>query len=111
MKSRVLPLILGAAILASIPLFHNEASAQADTSTGTPELPVGKDVIVTLDPTSNSRKELTKEIQLYSGFSNHDTVEGKLIHINSEWVVLKAQAGVDENWIPRDKVLMLHANN
>ena len=108
MKSRVLPLVFGAAILASIPLWHTEASAQENSLAEGPKLPIGRAVIVTLDPRSNSRNELSKEIRRYAGFSHHDTVEGTLVHMDAEWLILKA--GVDENWIPRDKVLLLHAN-
>lgn len=110
MKSRVLPLVFGAAILASIPFWHSEASAQSDPIADGPKLPIGRSVIVTLDPKSNSRAELTKEMRRYAGFSHHDTIEGTLLHIDPEWIVIKAAAGVDENWIPRDKVLLFHAN-
>ena len=108
MKNRVLPLILGAAILASIPFWNTEASAQPDPVSERPKPPIGRTVLVTLDPKSNSRSERSKEIRRDAGFSHHDTVEGTLLHMDAEWLVLKA--GVDENWIPRDKVLLLHAN-
>lgn len=111
MKSRFLPLILSAAVLASIPLWNTGASAQSasETADSSPKPPIGKSVTITLDARSNSRSELSQDIRRYSGFTHHNTVEGTMLHMDSEWLVLKD--GIAENWIPRDKVLMIHARN
>lgn len=109
MKTRLLPLICGAAILATIPFWNTNASAQPDSSTGRSGLkpPINRNCIVTMDARSNSRASMSQEMQRTSGFVRQDTAEGTLVHVDAAWIVLKNLDG--ENWIPRDKVLMLRA--
>ena len=43
-----------------------------------------------------------------SGFLPDFTIQGKLIHVGSDWIVIKE--GTYENWISRDKVVNIRAS-
>jgi len=109
MKNRLILLSCGAAVLAMFAFWNGEVTAQPTPADGrSSELSVNLKCIVTLDAQSNSRSAMTAELQTISGFVRQDTVQGTLIRVNSEWLVLKD--GESENWIPRDKVLLLRTS-
>jgi hypothetical protein len=110
MKTRLLSIIICASILGTFAFWNTDASAQSNTTGGgtAPKPPLNKNCIVTLDARPNSRSTMTQQMQRLSGFVRQDTAQGTLIHLDAAWLVLKD--GDSENWIPRDKVLMLRAS-
>ena len=107
-KNRILPLFCGATALVMFALWNTDATAQSGPGAGTvAKLPFNRKCTVTLDARSNARSSMTQEMQQQSGFVRQDTVEGTLISADAEWLVLKNDN--TENWIPRDKVLLLRA--
>lgn len=107
MKNRFIVLSCGAAVLAMFAFWNGEATAQPNSS-GSSELPMTRNCTVTLDARANSRSTMAPEMQAQSGFVRQDTVQGVLIRVTAEWLVLKD--GESENWIPRDKVLLLRVS-
>lgn len=108
MKNRYFLLSCGAAALITFAFWNGEATAQPNSGDGgqsSSKSLVNVKCIVTLDARSNSRTQLTREMQQVSGFFQQDTVQGVVIQLNSDWLVLKDDDA--ENWIPRDKVLMI----
>ena len=72
------------------------------------ELPLGRNCVVSLDPRA-SRASLPGTENAASGFEADGTLRGQLILLSGEWCVLKD--GNAENWIPRDKVLLIRSSN
>ncbi len=108
MKTRILLFSCGAAALAMFAFWSGEATAQSGPAAEGPssyDIPLKVQCIVTLDPRSNSRSTMTAEMHLLSGFVRPDTVQGLVIQSNPQWLVLKD--GDSENWVPRDKILMV----
>jgi hypothetical protein len=62
--------------------------------------------IVTLDPQSWPSQPIAGTANIDTGFIAPNVVRGVLVRIDSDWVVLSD--GCDENWMPRQKVLMIH---
>lgn len=61
--------------------------------------------VVTVDTRGAPKPEFAGPGNMISGFSAPDTAEGILIDVDSEWLVLRDDG--EENWIPRNKILML----
>ena len=107
-KNRLVPLFCGATALVTFALWNTDATAQSGPGGDTgAKLPFNRKCTVTLDARSNARSSMTQEMQQQSGFVRQDTVEGTLISADAEWLVLKSDN--TENWIPRDKILLLRA--
>jgi len=110
MKNKLVPIICGAAALAAFAMWNGQATAQFDSAelgrSGSPT-PMNLKCYVTLDASSNSRAGMTQEMQQQSGFIATDTVQGTVVLVSPEWLVLKDDNS--ENWIPRDKILMVRA--
>ena len=70
------------------------------------DFPRHKNCVVTVDTRSSPKPVIAGEANIVTGFDAPDAVEGILIRIDSDWLVLRD--GCDENWIPRNKVLMIH---
>lgn len=71
------------------------------------QLPIGRRCVITLDPRDpGKRREGAANADSYLVLDNK--VEGDLVSVNPEWIVLKD--GNYENWVPRDKVLYLRAS-
>lgn len=71
------------------------------------EYPINRECVVTVDPRASSKPVIAGEANKVTGFVAPDTAEGILMHMDSEWLVLRD--GSEENWIPRAKVLMIRA--
>jgi len=89
------------------------SQVSAQTSAGQPKLPPAEvpyncRCIVTLDPQFKLAAEGNDTAQKASGFISPNTVEGVVIRMDSEWLVLKD--GTFENWIPMAKVLLVRAS-
>lgn len=72
------------------------------------DYPLGVDCVVTVDPLDASTKVYAGDANVVTGFSAPDTVEGVLIHIDENWLILRKGKAV--NWVPRKKVLLLHVS-
>jgi hypothetical protein len=85
----------------------NNHEAPAGPQESRIEYPLNRDCVVTVDPRASSKPVIAGEANKVSGFVAPDTAEGILIHMDSEWLVLRD--GSEENWIPRAKILMIRA--
>lgn len=68
---------------------------------------VNRPCVVTLDPRYTSKQVIAKNENIVTGLSAIDTVEGVLIRMDANWIVLNEP--YYENWIPTSKVIMIHA--
>lgn len=89
-------------------LLANIQSTATSLEKNTPKMdyPLGRDCVVTVDPLADSTKRYAGDANVITGFAAPDTVNGKLIRIDEHWLIL--QNGHTENWIPRQKVILLH---
>ncbi len=108
------PLILTTGILASILItpFASSAFASLQSQVKAPELripkieyPIGQNCVVTVDPLAATKPAYPGQARINSGFVTQDTVRGVLIRVDESWMIL--QEGTNENWIPRNKILMV----
>ncbi|MCW1924751.1 hypothetical protein OKA05_19455 [Luteolibacter arcticus] len=83
------------------PAVPNSAPAKVD-------LPLGRKCIVSVDPQA-SRESRPAGENAVSGFEADGTAKGQLIRLSDDWCVLKE--GNSENWIPTDKILMIHTSD
>lgn len=70
------------------------------------ETPINCRCVVTVDPqyrTTESQEQSPK-----AGFTGPNLLEGVIIRMDQEWLVLKE--GSFENWIPRDKILTIRVS-
>ncbi|HEX7260199.1 MAG TPA: hypothetical protein VF258_00130 [Luteolibacter sp.] len=108
MKTKIaLSVILAAA--ATFALIDRPLAAP-DTASAKPELalPLDLECVVTIENQAWMANLPTQSPGPASGFRADFTVQGKLIQINPDWVVIKD--GTYENWISRDKVLNIRAS-
>lgn len=82
------------------------ADVGAAKTTAQVDHPFQRRCVVTIDPLASSKVEIAGKSNIVTGFSAPDTVEGILIRLDAEWLVLRD--GCEENWIPRSKLLMIH---
>ncbi len=68
--------------------------------------PLNRACVVTVDSLSTPKPVLAGDANIVTGFTAPDTVEGTLIRIDADWLVLRG--GSSENWIPKNKVMMIH---
>lgn len=113
MKQKSLLLFGGSATLAAL-FFWTPAVSKGINNTDFPpgpreearlDYPLNRDCVVTVDPRASSKPVIAGEANKVSGFVAPDTAEGILIHMDSDWLVLRD--GSEENWIPQSKVLMI----
>lgn len=112
MKRNSLLIFGGSAMVATL-LFWTPAVSKGINNTDLPlgpqeariEHPLNRDCVVTVDPRASSKPVIAGEANKVSGFVAPDTAEGILIHMDSDWLVLRD--GSEENWIPQAKVLMI----
>ncbi len=113
MKRFPLFVLAGVISLAAIPPFASSLLANMQPPGNPPEWrdpgtnhPLGRDCVVTVDP-QDKRTPVYAGIQnIVTGFDAPDTVRGTLIRVDDDWLVLRD--GKSENWIPRNKVLLIH---
>ncbi len=87
-------------MVTAVSFWPSPAPAQ-EAAAETVKHPIGQRCVVTLDLQINLPL-------LPKGLSSDGTIEGFLVSVNADWVVLKD--GNYENWIPRDKVLLMRAS-
>lgn len=113
MKKTWVSLMMGsAALLAILASWAPPASAQAPAPGGKPAevatSPLGRLCVVTLDPRIDRGAKAAGESFKKAGVTADSTVEGTLVTWDQEWIMLRD--GTYENWIPRDKVLMIRVS-
>ena len=81
------------------------ASSVSAYSESTVNYPIGLRCVVTVDPESVQKERFAGGANIITGFIAPDTVRGILVSVDDEWVIL--QDGKYDNWIPRDKVILL----
>lgn len=96
--------MIGAAVTVSTPAAHAQQAAKPAES----KIPFGQLCIVTLDPRAERTRHPVGDSLKETGLTVHDSVEGTLVRVDDEWLVLKD--GTYENWIPRDKVLFMRVS-
>jgi hypothetical protein len=105
-------LLLGGIAVLLIPasaLIELRAQASAPQEASKVTFPYGLECVITLD-----RNALTLDLASAapppgsSGFYSDWTARGQLIYLNDEWCVLKD--GTYEDWIPRNKILMIRVS-
>ena len=98
--------ITAIALLAAVTLLDTRAQTPpaAAESAQDVKYPYGRECFITLDP----QAALTRPPEKAAGFEADYTVRGQLIYLSEEWCVLKE--GTYENWIPRDKVLLIRVS-
>jgi hypothetical protein len=113
MKRIPLTLIGAAAALLLLAAWTPEVLAtvrSTDSTTVAPdarvEYPMDHLCVVTVDPRAVSQSEIAGRANKVTGFVAPDTVEGTLVRLDADWLVLRE--GRHDNWIPKDKVLMIH---
>lgn len=100
-KMLVLPAAL---VLGSLFLAGSDAQTAPEQKNGL-GYPYERPCVVTLDPRAAGEFEAGSNV---TGLNAPVTARGDLIYLSAEWCVLRE--GSYENWIPRDKVLMLRAS-
>lgn len=104
----LLSLLAGAALIgAAVSFPSSTVNAQQAAAPAAGAIPVGLRCIVTVDPRATGHAP-GFETQQKSGLSAEHIVEGNLVSMGGEWLVLKD--GTYENWIPRDKVLLMRVS-
>lgn len=68
-------------------------------------LPVDLDCVVTIDSQSRMGSVGSLAPGPPSGFRPDFSIQGKLLHLGSDWIVIKE--GTYENWISRDRVVSI----
>lgn len=70
------------------------------------DYPLNLNCVVTVDPLASSKPVIAGTANKVTGFVAPDTAEGILIRCDADWLVLRD--GCNENWIPTNKVIMIH---
>lgn len=69
--------------------------------------PINRRCVVTLDPIDSGHSTVVAgTANIVTGFAAPNIVEGQLISLNDQWLVIRS--ATNENWIPRNKILMIH---
>lgn len=115
MKRTPLILIGAAALLLLTVLWTPDLRAAARSTEAPPapvevrvDYPLNRECVVTVDPRALSQSETAGLANKTTGFVAPDTVEGTLVRLDDGWLVLRD--GRHDNWIPIDKVLMVHVS-
>ena len=105
----VLPLLAGAAVIAAAMSFWSPvARAQQPVAKEDAKSALGQPCVITLNPEGRDILTPVNEPLRKTGLRPEGTVEGTLLEINDQWVILKD--GSYENWIPTDKVLLIRVS-
>jgi hypothetical protein len=110
MKTSPFSLLLGAAVACAIVASPSLAPAQSaslpEKIPAPAETPINSRCVVTVDP--EYRASESAEQSPKAGFTGPNMLEGVIIRMDQEWLVLKE--GSFENWIPRDKILTIRVS-
>jgi hypothetical protein len=110
MKTFPFSSLLGAAVACAIVVSPSLVSAQSaslpEKLPAPAETPINCRCVVTVDP--QYRPSDSAEQSPKGGFTGPNMLEGILVRMDQEWLVLKE--GSFENWIPRDKILTVRVS-
>lgn len=101
-----------AAAVCSLWLVKNDALAldepggPAVTNQQSLEFPFGKTCFVTIDPVGGPVPVVSGKENLPTGLAATNTLRGTVVHSDAHWIVLSN--GDVQNWIARDRVLVIH---
>ena len=70
------------------------------------EYPLNRHCMVSVDPRSTAIPVVAGTANKVTGFVAPDIAEGVLIRLDADWLVLRD--GCNENWIPKEKIIMIH---
>jgi hypothetical protein len=70
------------------------------------DYPLGLRCVVTVDPLAASKPVVAGTFNKVTGFVAPDIAEGVLIRMDDEWLVLRD--GCNDDWIPRNKIILIH---
>ncbi len=107
-------LIFAATLLAGLASWSSGSQSGVRARTGSAmagmspvDYPLNRTCVVTVDPIRLSKPVTAGRENIVTGFRAPDTVEGVLVRMDSEWLVLRNSSS--ESWIPASKVMMIHA--
>lgn len=110
-----LPWIAGVCVMVLVLLMLRPSAAgqarEPDGGAADAAGPIGSACVVTLDPYRDRETPgagARRDGTVRSGIEAGDIVTGTLVRSDEQWVVLRD--GTYENWIPRDKVLLIRAS-
>jgi len=72
------------------------------------DYPLGLRCVVTVDPLAASKPVVAESFNKATGFAAPDIAEGVLIRMDNEWLVLRD--GYHDDWIPRNKIILMHVS-
>ncbi len=114
MKKPTLLFFAGAAALITLALWTSGVRASVNAPTRSFTLPIdpaesllNRTCVVTVDPLQILNPVTAGTQNIVTGFRAPNTVEGILVRMDANWLVLSAP--YYENWIPTSKVIMIHA--
>jgi hypothetical protein len=99
-------LILGSASVPGVLAVARPTASPLISSARTIEPPLNRRCVVTVDPLQAPKPVIAGSANIVTGFVAPDTAEGVLIMLDADWLVLRD--GCNENWIPKNKVIMIH---
>lgn len=104
--SSLLGLALAFVCAASPSLAPGQSASLPERLPAPAELPINLRCVVTLDPENHTSESTVQSPK--SGFTGPNILEGVIIRIDQDWLVLKD--GSYENWIPRSKILTVRVS-
>ncbi len=109
MKTKIV-LSAVAVVAVTMSLIDRPLAATQSTQPAKPavSLPVDLECVVTIENQAWMRNPTTQAPGPTSGFRPDFTIQGKLIEVGPEWIVIKE--GTYENWISRDKIVNIRAS-
>ena len=72
------------------------------------DFPINRRCVVTVDPLAASKPVIAGIENVVTGFSAPDVVEGVLIRLDPDWLVLRENS--NDYWIPTSKVILIRVN-
>lgn len=109
MKKSLVWVGIAALLIPASALIELRAQASVPPEVSKVTFPYGLECVITLDRnTLNLDQTNAAPPPGTSGFYSDWTARGELIYLNDEWCVLRD--GTYENWIPRNKILMIRAS-
>ncbi|WP_193211979.1 hypothetical protein [Luteolibacter marinus] len=108
------PLLLGAVTMIAAVLTWTSGVKAGDRNSGAPvvhiedclEDVIDQQCVVSIDPDSVPTTEFAGSSNTITGFVAPNTVRGVMVRIEPDWLVLRD--GNSLNWVPREKVILIH---
>jgi hypothetical protein len=81
----------------------------AEPETAAVPLPLGKKCVVSIIAVSATKPVVSGTANVVTGFAAPSIVQGVLIRMDSQWVVLREAS--EDHWIPLNKVIMVNVSH